>query len=250
MIDSHGSARMAPIRVNNSVLGALERPTLAWLVDHLPAWVMPNHLTLVGVLGAVLTAAGFILSRWSLSWLWLASLGLLVNWLGDSLDGTLARRRRIERPRYGFFVDHISDLFSQAIIFLALGLSPCAHFAVACLGLIAFLMAFVYTLIGAHVHNTMRITYFGFGPTEIRALLFLGNLPTLAVGVIYLQPRFAPLAAIGPVTGHDLGISIISAVAVGLIAALAIREGRALAAEDSQPAAKLRSKGRRDFEFP
>jgi archaetidylinositol phosphate synthase len=227
----------AVIRVNHSVLGALERPALAWMADRLPASVVPNHLTIVGVLGAVLTAAGFVLSNWSLSWLWLACFGLIANWLGDSLDGNLARRRRIERPRFGFFVDHTSDLFSQAIIFLALGLSPCAHFATACLGLIAFLMGFVYTLIGARVRNTMRITYFGFGPTEIRALLLLGNLPILAFGVVYLQTRLTPFAAFGPLTGHDLGISVLSLGAVSMIAVLAIREGRALAVEDPPPTA-------------
>src|SRR5579862_7946880 len=111
------TARMAATRMNDSVLGALERPTLLWIVQRLPSWVVPNHLTALGMLGAVVTATGFILSRWSLSWLWLASAGLVANWLGDSLDGTLARRRLIERPRFGFFVDHTSDLFSQILIF-------------------------------------------------------------------------------------------------------------------------------------
>jgi len=153
------------------------------------------------------------------------------------LDGTLARRRRIERPRFGFFVDHTSDLFSQVIIFLSIGVSPCAHFAVACLGLIAFLMGFVYTLIGAYVRNTMRITYFGFGPTEIRALLLLGNLFTLTFGIIYLRPGFKPLAMLGPLSGHDLGISILSVLGAGLIATLAVREARELAVLDPTPAA-------------
>jgi archaetidylinositol phosphate synthase len=222
-------------RVNDSVLGGLERPTLAWFAQRIPARVVPNHLTALGFFGAWLTAAGFVLSRWSLPWLWLACVGLLANWFGDSLDGTLARRRRIERPRYGFFVDHTSDLFSQVIIFLAVGLSPCAHFAVACLGLIAFLMAFVFTLIGAHVRQTMRITYFGFGPTEIRALLFLGNLLTLAFGIFDLQGWFAPLRAFGPVSIYDLVISLLSLIGVGLIGVLAIRDARALAAEDPSP---------------
>jgi phosphatidylglycerophosphate synthase len=199
------------------------------MADRLPLWVVPNHLTVLGVLGALLTAAGFVLSRWSLPWLWLACLGLVANWLGDSLDGTIARRRRIERPRFGFFLDHTCDLFSQVIVFLALGVSPCAHFAVACLGLIAFLMGFVYTLIGAHVQGTMRITYFGFGPTEIRALLFFGNLSTLAFGVVYLQTRSTALAAFGPISGHDLVICILSLFGVGVIATLAIRTARALA---------------------
>jgi phosphatidylglycerophosphate synthase len=222
-------------RVNDSVLGGLERPTLAWFAQRFPAWVIPNHLTALGFFGAWLTAAGFVLSRWSLPWLWLACAGLLANWFGDSLDGTLARRRRIERPRYGFFVDHTSDLFSQVIIFLALGLSPCAHFAVACLGLIAFLMAFVFTLIGAHVRQTMRITYFGFGPTEIRALLLLGNLLTLAFGIFDLQEWFPALRVFGPVSIHDLVISLLALIGVGLIAVLAVRDARTLAAEDPPP---------------
>jgi phosphatidylglycerophosphate synthase len=131
-------------RINESVLGPLERPALAWLVRRLPPKVVPDHLTAFGVCGALLTATGFVLSCRSLTWLWLASLGLIINWLGDSLDGNLARLRHIERPRYGFFIDHTSDLFCQSLTFIALGLSPLAHFGMACLGLITFLMAFVY----------------------------------------------------------------------------------------------------------
>jgi phosphatidylglycerophosphate synthase len=228
---------MAVKRLNDSVLGVLERPVLASLAKHMPEWVVPNHLTLVGVLGAVLTAAGFVASRWSISWLWLACLGLAMNWFGDSLDGTLARRRRIERPRYGFFVDHTCDLFSQTMIFIALGVSPCAHFSVACLGLIVFLAAFVYTLISMQVNHTMRITYFGFGPTEIRALLFLGNLASLVFGVIQLEPRFGPLAMFGRFSGYDLGICVISLAGLALIGVLSIREALALASEDPFPVA-------------
>jgi phosphatidylglycerophosphate synthase len=128
----------SPRRINDSVLGVWERPALAWMAARLPAAVVPDQLTALGVLGALLTAAGFVLSRWSLSWLWLACVGLVLNWLGDSLDGTLARLRRIERPRYGFFIDHTSDMFCQTITFVSLGVSPLAHFGVACLGLITF----------------------------------------------------------------------------------------------------------------
>jgi hypothetical protein len=97
-------------------------------------------------------------------------------------------------------------------------------------------MGFVYTLIGAHVQGTMRITYFGFGPTEIRALLLFGNLSTLTFGVVYLQTRFTPLAVFGAVSGYDLVISILSVLGGGLIATLAIREARALATLDPPPA--------------
>jgi archaetidylinositol phosphate synthase len=227
---------MALTRVNHSVLGALERPTLAWIARRLPGWVLPDHLTLFGFLGAALAGAGFLLSRWSLSWLWLSSVGLAMNWFGDSLDGTLARSRRTERPRFGFFVDHTCDLFAQAIIFLAVGLSPCAHFAVGCVGLIAFLIAFVYTLIVAHVFGTMHITYAGFGPTEIRALLIGGNLLTLAFGVIDLHRWLGPSSKFGSVSLHDVVISFLALASIGLISVLAVRDTSRLAAEEPAPA--------------
>jgi hypothetical protein len=103
------------------------------------------------------------------------------------------------------------------------------------LGLIAFLVGFVNTLIGAHVRNTMRITYFGFGPTEIRALLLLGNMSTMAFGVVYLTLPPAILGWLGPISGHDVVISFLSLAAVGMIATLGIREARLLAVEDPPP---------------
>ncbi|MGA2189091.1 MAG: CDP-alcohol phosphatidyltransferase family protein [Steroidobacteraceae bacterium] len=218
-------------RVNDSVLGRWERPALTWLAARLPALVIPDHLTAFGILGALLTAAGYVLSRGSLHWLWLASLGLLLNWVGDSLDGTLARLRHIERPRYGFFIDHTSDLFCQALTFLSLGVSPLVHFPMACLALITFLMAFVYSLITAQTRATMRITYAYFGPTEIRALLVLGNLLTLGFGILDLRP-WLPGRWPASVSIHDLFIAVLAVAGTGVIATLAIRDARALAAED------------------
>ena len=198
----------------------------------MPPWVVPDTLTLLGVAGAFVTAAGFILSRGSLQWLWLASLGLVLNWIGDSLDGNLARYRRIERPRYGFFVDSTSDVFSHSTIVLSLGMSPCAHFSVACLGLIGFLIGFAYMLIGAHARAVMRITYFGFGATEIRALLLGGNLLTLAFGDKFLLLPMLVVARFGPITTYDVVILALFMVVITKIAWLAIRESRVLAAED------------------
>jgi phosphatidylglycerophosphate synthase len=183
----------------------------------------------------MLTVTGYVQSRESLTWLWLACAGLCVNWFGDSLDGTLARVRRIERPRYGFFIDHTSDLFCQIITFIALGISPLAHFGVACLGLITFLLAFVYSLITAYARATMRITYFYFGPTEIRALLLVGNLLTLLGGVINLRAWLPPLPGTGAVTIHDFGIALLSLAGVIAIGSHAIRDARVLAVEDPPP---------------
>lgn len=219
-------------RLNNSALGGVERPALAWMAERLPLSVTPDHLTLLGLIGGLTAAVAFFASHWAIQWLWVASAGLVVNWVGDSLDGTVARNRRIERPRYGFFVDHTSDLFSQSLIFLALGFSPCARFGVACLGLIAFLMAFVYSLILSEVRDTLRITYFGFGPTEIRALLIAGNLVTLWAGVLDMSQWVVPLAPIGAVTLHEFVIVFVFAVTVPALAILAIQERRELSRED------------------
>ena len=228
-------------RVNDSFLGPIERPTLAWIAARVPATVVPDHLTALGVVGGLITAAGFLLSRLSLTWLWLSSVGLVINWFGDSLDGTLARVRRIERPRYGFFIDHTSDLFCQIITFLALGASPLTHFGAACLGLITFLLAFVYSLITAHARATMRVTYFYFGPTEIRALLLLGNLLTLAVGVVDLHAWLPAVPGVGAITVHDFFIALLSLAGLTAIGTVAVGDGKALAAEDPPPAPAIHS---------
>ena len=230
------SVRVPVNRFNNSALGVLERPALAWMAERLPSSITPDHLTLFGIAGALTTAIGFFASRWSLEWLWVASLGLLMNWAGDSLDGTIARLRGIQRPRYGFFVDHTSDLFSQSLVFLALGISPCAHFGIACLGVIAFLMAFVYSLICVEVRNTLRVTYFGFGPTEIRALLIAGNLITLRAGVLDVRQWLAPIGwPPAPITIYEASIVILVTIAVPSLLLLALRERRELAFEDPTP---------------
>lgn len=221
-------------RFNQSALGVLERPALAWMAERLPPSLTPDRLTLIGISGALLAASGYLLSRWSLQWLWLACLGLVINWVGDSLDGTVARLRDIQRPRYGFFVDHTSDLFSQCLIFLTLGVSPCARFSIACLGVIAFLMAFVYSLICVEVRKTLRITYFGFGPTEIRALLISGNVITLWTGVFDVSQGLPlPLRArFAPVTLYEIVIVTLFGIAVPALVLLAVRERRELAIED------------------
>ena len=217
-------------RLNDSALGVFERPALTWMADRLPLSVTPDHLTLIGIGGALTASAGYFASRWSLEWLWLASAGLVINWAGDSLDGTVARLRGIQRPRYGFFVDHTSDLFSQSLVFLTLGVSPCAHFSIACLGVIAFLMAFVYSLICVEVRDTLRVTYFGFGPTEIRALLIAGNLITLRAGVF--DVGLPPHDWFGPVTIYEVTIVILFTIAVPALVLLALKERSELAHED------------------
>jgi phosphatidylglycerophosphate synthase len=226
-------------RVNESLLRPLERRALAWAVVRLPAWILPDHLTALGLLGALTAGAGFVLARWSLQWLWLANLGLVVHWFGDSLDGTLARHRRIERPRYGFFVDETSDVFAQTFMFLCLGLSPCTYFAIACLGMITYLIAMTYSLIGIQVRDTAQVSFFGIGPTEIRGLLVLGNLLVLMFGVRDLRPWLRALDLPVPVTIHDVVIALLALLGTLAIAVSALMERHALALEEPSPAAAL-----------
>lgn len=202
------------------------------MVQRLPPWVTPDQLTAIGFLGALVCAAGYIGSRWSLQYLWLTCFGLILHWAGDSLDGNLARIRNIERRRYGFFIDHTSDLFAQTIVFLSMGLSVCARFDVSCLGLISFFAAFIYSMIHAHVHDTMRITYFGFGPTEIRALMLLGAIVTMCFGVTDVSNWLGLPPVLQPFTIYDVVICFLAFAGIASIAVLAIKEGRRLSLED------------------
>ncbi len=157
-------------RVNEPILGFLERPALLWLAARMPAWVTPDVLTGIGVAGAALIFASYWLSG-SYPWfLWVASIGFVINWFGDSLDGTLARFRKTERPKYGFYIDHTMDVIVEAFVFLGLGMSPFMRFDVAAMIYIGYLMMSVLVYIRTAVEGVFKITYSGFGPTELRVV--------------------------------------------------------------------------------
>jgi phosphatidylglycerophosphate synthase len=162
-------------RVNRILLGPLERPALKWLAEHMPRWMTPDILTGIGFAGAVLIAVSYYLTNYNPAFLWLASFGFVVNWFGDSLDGTLARFRHIERPRYGFFLDHTLDSASETIIFIGLGLSPYVNLNLAFLALVGYLLLSIFVFISTYVSGEFKISYGRFGPTEIRAVAILAN---------------------------------------------------------------------------
>jgi len=210
-------------RVNDILLGPLERPALKWLAAHIPAWVSPDICTAIGVLGAVIILVSYGLSRNSDYFLWLASLGFVINWFGDSLDGTLARYRHIERPIYGFFIDHVTDAVSQVMIFLGLGLTHYIRFEVACLTLIAYLLLSVLVYVRTCVVGEFRISYGKLGPTEIRVLAILLNSVMYFAGerVIVLTSRFT-----GPLTisVYDLFVAAIALLLLGFFILTATQE--------------------------
>lgn len=162
-------------RINDIFLAPLERPALQWLAARMPPWITPDNLTTVGVIGSLITFAAYCLTNLHPGFLWLASLGFVINWVGDSLDGTLARYRKIERPLYGFFIDHTVDVVDEALVFLGLGLSPYVRFDFACLALIGYLMLSVLVYIRTCVKGEFTISYGGLGPTEARLIAITAN---------------------------------------------------------------------------
>ena len=148
-----------------------------------PAWLgHSRYLDRCGVIGSLVTFAGYALTNFHNGYLWLATLGFVINWFGDSLDGTLARYRKIERPLYGFFIDHTVDVIDEALVFLGLGLSPYVRFDLACLALIGYLMLSVLVYIRTCVKGEFTISYGGLGPTEARMIAITANTIIFFVG--------------------------------------------------------------------
>lgn len=210
-------------RVNDILLGPLERPTLKWLAAHMPAWVTPDTCTIVGVLGSIGVAISYLLSNYDRNFLWLASLGFVVNWLGDSLDGTLARHRRIERPIYGFFVDHTMDAFSVSIMVLALGLTPYVTFSIACLALIAYLLLSVLVFLRTTTVGEFKISYSKLGPTETRVFAVLLNAAMYFSGERVSVWNLGPLGQI-PLSPYDLFLVVLTLLILYFFVVTTVRE--------------------------
>jgi archaetidylinositol phosphate synthase len=163
----------APKRIQENLTAAAERRVLDWLCENLPMWWTPDRLTAVGFFGAMLVAIGYILSNFSPLWLWLSVGGYCFNWFGDSLDGSIARYRKIERPNYGYFIDHSLDALSNMLLIIGMGLSPYLRMDTALLGLSGYLLLSIHTFISAKLFGVMNLTYFGGGPTEVRIMLIV-----------------------------------------------------------------------------
>jgi phosphatidylglycerophosphate synthase len=184
-IDPLGEAagkRPVATRIQQNILARGERRLLNWLCARLPAWVTPDQLTALGFAGAVMVAAGDMLSWIDGEWLGLSLAGYVVNWFGDSLDGSLARWRRIERPNYGYFVDHSVDGVATFLMVGAIGLSPYVRFDVALIGVISYLLLSIHTFLAAKVVGEFRLSYLSGGPTELRLMLMAMTVAMPIVG--------------------------------------------------------------------
>ena len=166
-------------RDHRSFLAASEKLLLVWMAERLPSWVSSDHLTLLGLGGMLMAGLAYAVAGWSDWALGLVVVALAVNWLGDSLDGTLARVRHQERPRYGYYVDHVLDLVGTCFLLAGLAYSPFMHPIVALCLLVAYVLVMAETFLGASAHGVFRMSSLGFGPTELRIVLAIGTLALL-----------------------------------------------------------------------
>jgi phosphatidylglycerophosphate synthase len=206
------------------VLARFERWALPRIAAALPRWVVPDHLTLLGVLAATGIAAAYGLSNRNEHWLWAASAGLVVHWFGDSLDGTLARVRKIERPRYGYYLDHLTDAYSTTAIGIGLGLSPYMLLSVGLAIVIAYLVLSINVYLETHVLGEFQFGYAWMGPTEARVALI--GLNTLA---LFRPPLPFHIGVVGATIFDVIG-ALVALTMAGLLLARVVKNLRRLAA--------------------
>jgi phosphatidylglycerophosphate synthase len=169
------------------LLAVPEQRLLRWTAARLPRWILPDDLTALGVVAALGVAVAYQLANDSLDWLWVASALLVVQWLGDSLDGTLARVRGIERPTYGYYLDHLVDAIATAAIGIGLGLSPLMLLSIGTLIVVAYLILSINVYLESFAFNRFSIGYGYIGPTEIRLILIaLNTVVVLGAGLDFV----------------------------------------------------------------
>ena len=204
------------VRIQTSVLNALEKKVLVWLAQRQPGWMTSDILTYLGTVGAVVIAAGYILSAWNINFLWLSSLGFVINWYGDSLDGTLARVRNMQRPVYGYYLDHTIDAINEVMIFVGVGLSRLMHLEIALLALVMYLLITINVSINAHLKKEFKLTYAKMGPTEFRIIMVVVN--TLFILIRPLR-EFSHSFTL---YGHEFTLGALDYIGIVIVVILAI----------------------------
>jgi phosphatidylglycerophosphate synthase len=184
-----------------SMLAAAEKKTLIWLAHRLPAWVNSDHLTLLGFVAMFAAGLCYWLSRYDRRALLLVIVALVVNWFGDSLDGTLARVRNRLRPRYGFYVDHVTDAIGTAFLMGGLALSSYMSPYIALGLLISFLLLSIEVYLTTYTIGAFHLSFWSFGPTELRVLLCIGNIALFWRPVVKLAGRQYLLFDVGGAVG-------------------------------------------------
>ena len=211
-------------RIQQSVLTRAERRLLNWLCARLPRWMTPDVLTSLALVAEAAIFLGYAMSNWNPAWLWLSVVGYFAHWFGDSLDGSLARFRQIERPRYGYFIDHSCDGIATLLILGGMGLSPYVRTDIALFGLAAYLLLAINTFLTAKVMGDFPLSHLGAGPTEMRVMLIALTITMFVVG-----PHSSMFAGF---SGFDLFLGALAAVLVVVFLVQTWRTGSKLAAHD------------------
>lgn len=211
-------------RIQRNYLAEGERALLTWLCSRLPAWVKPDMLTAMGMLGAAMTFVGYVASNLAPEWLLLAIAGYFVNWFGDSLDGSLARFRRIERPSYGYFIDHSCDGLATMLILSGMGLSPFVTMDVAMIALAGYLLLAIHTFLSARVLGEFKLSYLAAGPTELRIML-------VVLTIVMMRLGYGP-GLFGKVSGFDMFVGAVAALLIILFVMQTLVTGRRLSRMD------------------
>jgi phosphatidylglycerophosphate synthase len=221
-------ADCAHVRDNNGLLADVERRALVWMAQRMPRRINSDHLSALGLsamLGSGLSFAAFALTPWAA---WGVVLSLALNWFGDSLDGTLARVRAHQRPRYGYYLDHVIDLAGATFLMTGLAVSGLMNPLIAAAMLAAYLLVSAETYLATHSRGVFRMSVLGFGPTELRILVAIGA----------LRAAYQPWVSLGPLGMlrlFDVGAVIAAASLVVVFAVSAVRNTKALYAAEPPP---------------
>lgn len=211
-------------RMQTNILAASEKRLLLRLCAMLPNWVKPDHLTAIGMVGSIAIFAGYAASNFGAGWLCLTLAGYVLQWLGDSLDGSLARFRHVERPSYGYFLDHSCDGVTTFLILTGIGVSPYVRMDVALLGLVGYLLLSVHAFLCARVIGELKLTYAAAGPTELRLMLIVLTVAMMIQG--------AGPGAFGSVSGFDLFLGAVGSILILLFVGHTVGIAKRLAKTD------------------
>jgi phosphatidylglycerophosphate synthase len=214
-------------RIQHNWLAAKERRLLTWLCGKMPPSMTPDRLTAIGMGGSALVFIGYVGSNLGVWWLLVALAGYAIQWFGDSLDGSLARFRKIERPSYGYFLDHSCDGLANLLIVAGIGLSPFVDMDVALIALAGYFLMSMHAFLSARVIGELRLSYLAAGPTELRLFLML-----LTIAMMFDDPN---RDLIGSVSGFDVLIGAIGGGLILLFIVQTLAVARQLAMTDRRP---------------
>lgn len=225
-------------RTNDILLGPLERPALAFFAKHMPKWVNSDMLTVLGLLGSILAAVAYAVVGTgevkSNPWLFVASLGFVINWFGDSLDGTLARYRNLSRPNYGYYTDHAIDGITTLLVFGGIGLSGIARFDVSLIAMCAWLLLMMQVYLKTHATGIFEMTSVKIGPTEMRLVIIILNTVLFFIGAGGSLFEVALASQVIPVNIGTLVLGIFAILFLGYYIYQIISTGSQLAYEDGE----------------